>query len=92
MGKFREFWLSESEIERLNLDGKPHKNDGYFVHVIELQAFTEAVELIDELEKFIEPQAKNMAETRYESGVHLGGESLAEQALAKIREFKEKGE
>lgn len=54
MSKWREFWPSESEIERLNLDGKPHKNDGYYVHLIERAALDEAQTEIAELKEDLE--------------------------------------
>ncbi len=94
MGKFREFWIgfpknpysnrkivytSPTEHQLLPYD----KYEGS-LPVIEKAAFTEAVALIDELEKLID---------RYNRALPHGWDKPAlAKALEKIKEFKEKGE
>lgn len=96
MGKFREFYILDNIEDRYYdfhcTEMEAHCNSKEIdevITVIEKAAFTEAVELIDELEEFL--TLRWLGDWPGVSGAETYND-FANEALAKIEEFKEKGE
>jgi hypothetical protein len=93
MGKFREWIIKGGKLMSgaiaIHCDGPvPAINEN--VRVIELQAFTDAVELIDETQKAMQSFKE---QTEKHGGDYLPAHAVwFNECLAKIKEFKEKGE